>query len=74
MNTALQMIYDNYVSLNEFYDLLGREHTELGDELGWNLDSGLIEVDFTSKIADNGKPCIVISYSVAPRYDYSKLM
>ena len=69
-----QMIYDNYVSLNEFYDLLGREHTELGDELGWNLDSGLIEVDFTSKIADNGKPCIVISYNVAPRYDYSKLM
>lgn len=69
-----QMVYDNYVSLNEFYDLIGREQTSLGDQLGWNLDAGLIELDFDSKIADNGKPCIVISYNIAPRYDFSKLM
>lgn len=69
-----QMVYDQYVSLNEFYDKIGRPHTELGDELGWNLDYGLVDVDFSSMIADNGKPCIVITYNVAPRYDYSKLM
>lgn len=69
-----QMIYDQYVSLNEFYDELGLAHTELGDELGWNLDFGLVEVDFSSQIADDGTPCIVISYNVAPRYDYSKLI
>ena len=69
-----QMVYDNYVSLNEFYDKLGLDNTELGDELGWNLDHGLVEVDFSSQIADDGTPCIVVSYNVAPRYDYSKLM
>lgn len=69
-----QMVYDQYVSLNEFYDELGLEHTDLGNELGWNLDKGLVEVDFSSQIADDGTPCIVISYNVAPRYDFSKLM
>lgn len=68
-----RMIYDNYVSLNEFYDELDLDHTELGDELGWNLDTGLIDVDFSSQIAEDGTPCIVVSYRVAPRYDYSKL-
>lgn len=69
-----QMVYDQYVSLNEFYDELGLDHTDLGDDLGWNLDNGLLEVDFSSQIAEDGTPCIVISYNVAPRYDYSKLM
>lgn len=69
-----RMVYDQYVSLNEFYDELGLEHTDLGNELGWNLDKGLVDVDFSSQIADDGTPCIVISYNVAPRYDFSKLM
>lgn len=68
-----RMVYDVYVSLNEFYDELDLDHTIMGDDLGWNLDNGLIEVGFSSHIADNGTPCIVIDFHVAPRYDYSKL-
>lgn len=69
-----QMVYDQYVSLNEFYDELGLAHTELGDELGWNLDHGFVEIEFSSQLADDGTPCVVISYNIAPRYDYSKLI
>lgn len=69
-----RMIYDMYVPLNDFYDELELENTPMGDDLGWNLDNGLIEVDFTSRIADDGTPCIVINYHVAPRYDFAKLM
>ena len=67
-----RLVYDQYISLNDFYSELGLEHTELGDELGWNLDDGLLELDFSSQLTDDGTPCVVISYVVAPKYDYSK--
>ena len=60
------------ISLNEFYDELELERIDLGDELGWRVDKGLIEIDFTSKIADNGKPCIVLDYINAPYYGFDK--
>ena len=60
------------ISLNEFYDELELERIDLGDELGWRVDKGLIEIDFTSKIADNGKPCIVLDYINAPHYGFDK--
>ena len=60
------------ISLNEFYDELELERIDLGDELGWRVDKGLIEIDFTSKIADNGKPCIVLDYINAPYYGFNK--
>lgn len=68
-----RMILDMYVSVNEFYDELGLDHTSIGDDLGWNIDHGLIDIYFGSAIADDGTPCIVLDYQVAPRWDYSKL-
>lgn len=68
-----RMMSDMYVSLNEFYDELGLEHTEIGAELGWNIDRGLIDVNFSSQIADDGTPCIVVNYSIAPKYGFSDL-
>lgn len=65
------MLRDMYVSLNEFYDELGLSHTKLGDELGWNLDDGLIELEFSSQLAEDETPCLVISYTVSPNYNFS---
>jgi hypothetical protein len=67
-----QMLRNDYVSLNDFYDELNLGHTKLGDELGWRVDGGLIEVEFSSQIADDGRPCIVLNYTIAPRRDYYK--
>ena len=61
-----------YMSLNEFYDELGLESTEMGDDLGWSIDNGIIRLDYHAKIADNGEPCIVIDYANPPVYDYNK--
>ena len=69
-----RLLDDMYISLSEFYDELDLDHTSISDELGWKLDDGLIEVIFSSHISDDGKPCIVIDYRVAPRYDYSKFI
>ena len=63
-----------YISLNEFYEELGLSHTMIGDQLGWNIDKGLIELDFSSQIAEDGTPCLVIDYSIAPKYDFSRLV
>ena len=68
------MLNQMYVSLNDFYDELNLKHSGNGDELGWKLDDGFVEVDFSSQLSDDGRPCLVIEYMVAPRYDYSKLM
>ena len=68
-----RMLSEMYISLTEFYNEIGLEPTKISDDLGWNLDDGLIELDISSQITDDGRPCIVIDYLVAPRYDYSKL-
>lgn len=68
-----RMMYEMYISLNEFYDEVDLPHTRLGDQLGWNVDEGLIEFDFSSQIAEDGRPCLVVDYSVAPRYGYDRI-
>lgn len=60
-----------YVSLNDLYDELEQPHSEIGNELGWNIIDGLIEIDFSSHIDAEGVPCIVIDYVKRPRYGYS---
>lgn len=69
-----RMFNDMYISLNEFYDEIGLEHTLVGDQLGWNIDRGLIDLDFSSQIDEDGVPCVVIDYMVAPKYDFSRLI
>lgn len=64
---------ENYVSLNDFYDEIGIEHNGLGNQLGWNIDSGYIEPEYSSHLADDGTPCLSIGYLVEPRYDYTRL-
>lgn len=65
---------DDYISLNYLYDRLGLSNTSIGEDLGWNIDrDGYLEFNFGSHIADNGQPCIVLDYNVAPKYDYWKM-
>lgn len=67
------LLRDMYISLNEFYDEIGLSHTKLGDELGWNMDDGLLDINFSSQIAEDGTPCLVVDYAVVPKYNYYKL-
>jgi hypothetical protein len=66
-----RMIHDicGSASLNEFYDEIGLEHTDLGDILGWNTEH-LINLDITPGLTDNDKPCLVIGHYNAPKYEY----
>ena len=61
-----------YISLNEFYYEIGLNPIGIGDDLGWNIDRGYIELNFSSQLTDDGTPCLVIDYQVAPRYEYDR--
>lgn len=63
-----------YVSLNDFYDEIGLEHTELGDVLGWNSDMGLLDLHLSSHLASEGTPCLSVEFNKLPKYDYDKFM
>ncbi len=61
-----------YISLNEFYYEIGLNPISIGDDIGWNIDRGYIELNFSSQLTDDGNPCLVIDYQVAPRYEYNR--
>ena len=71
---------EDYASLNMFYDFLGLEHTRLGAELGWKIDSGTLQIEFDSTLASDksqgiapGTPCLVLDYNVAPKYEFDRM-
>lgn len=56
------------VTLNEFYDDIGLENIDLGNDNGWELRTtdNLLEIVFSSHINKFGEPCLVLSYEVGP--------
>lgn len=66
-----QLMDENYISLNDFYYELGLPCTKIGNELGWNSNDGLIDLTFNSQLTEDGRPCLVVDYCIAPRYNYS---
>lgn len=71
LNKEMLHAFSGYVSLNDFYDEIGLEHTSIGDDLGWNTNK-LIDISFSSQLNDNGEPSVVLDYAIAPHYDYYK--
>lgn len=67
------MTYYHYISLDDFYSEIGLESIKNGSRLGWNLDDGLIDLDFSACLTEDDEPCIYIDYSISPKYDFDKL-
>lgn len=61
-------------SITDSRESQGLSNTDMGDELGWNIDDGLLEISYGAMVANDGRPCITLEYHVAPRYDFAKLM
>lgn len=60
-----------YASLNDFYDEIGLPHVDIGDDLGWNIDDGKIQIIQSPHMSSDNRPCIAIHYNVAPRREYN---
>lgn len=65
-----QMRNDMYITLNEFYYEIGLDGIKIGDDLGWDIDHGYINLDFSSQLAKDGTPCLVVDHQIPPRYDF----
>ncbi len=64
---------DMFVSLSDFYDELDNERidsTILSDNIGWCIDDGLIELDFSEAVVNDGKPYIMMDFLRRPAYGY----
>lgn len=73
---SADLLVDMYVSLNDFYDLLGLKQVPLGDDFGWNmddLDRGQLDIEVTACLTDDKQPCLVVDYNIFPREDYRRL-
>ena len=70
LNRQMSTMSEPYISLNEFYMEIGLPPVDIGDSLGWNVDRGMIELRFSSQLANGRVPCLVVSYAVVPEYDY----
>lgn len=65
-----QMISEMYISLNDFYYEVGLPATPMGNDLGWNIDRGFIELAFSSQLSEDETPCLVVGYHVEPKYNF----
>lgn len=64
------MLSEMSISLNDWYAEIGLESVGMGDVVGWNIDWGLMELNFSSQLAENDVPCLVLDYQSMPRYDF----
>ena len=67
---SYQMMDDSSVTLNEVYNALDLSDTKMGDLIGWHIDDGTLKPEFSSQLADDGIPCLVLNYVTEPRYLY----
>ena len=70
MNKAL--LRDGYYSLNDFYETIDLPAVDLGNLLGWHCEATdqQVEINFTSKVTENGEPCLVIRFDILPEYEF----
>lgn len=63
-----ELLQEMWVSLNQFYDKIGLEGVKMGESLGWSADA-LIDIMFLGRLSEEGTPCVVIDYSLDPKFD-----
>lgn len=61
-----RLLQREWLGINEFYEELGLEGIELGDEMGWIATRELLHIRYSTKQAKEGEPCLVLGYSVSP--------
>lgn len=67
---AHDMLTSDFISVNDVYDVLGLEHTGLGDEMGWPSSDGLFHFECSSQLTENSTPCLVVGYFNPPTHEY----
>lgn len=67
-----QILSQDYASLTSFFDLLGLQATEYSEEVGWNTEN-MLEVNISTTMSEDGRPCISVSYQYSPIRKYFRV-
>jgi hypothetical protein len=59
-------------SLTSFFDDIGLPPTDYTEEVGWNTNN-IPEVQYSTTLTPDDKPCLAISFNNTPRPDYDQL-
>ena len=68
INKLNRDLMTQFVTLNDLYWELNLNYIELGYNMGWSIEHGLIDVTFSSQLTESGEPCLVLNYQVVPRF------
>jgi len=73
-NDINEMLIDGemYMSLNEFYHLVGLEDAVVGEQVGFAPENKM-SIEFNSALTPDGRPCLAISFRALPRQDYRSM-
>ena len=66
-----EIIHFDYCSLSHFFDEIGLRPTDYSDMVGWNVANRL-DIDFTTTMAEDNRPCLVIGFKKMPSLEYDK--
>lgn len=67
-----QVLSQNYCALTDFYNKIGLDGNSMSEELGWNLDL-MMEIDFSTVMSNDGRPCVSINFRKSPVRNYYRL-
>lgn len=62
-----------YISLNDFYDAIDLARIPIGNQIGWTVGKGMIDVYFSAQLTEDEEPCIVLGHLVPPEHGFDKL-
>lgn len=60
---------DVFMSVNEYYTLIGIDSIGAGDDLGWEPD-GMLRLKFGTVLTPEGVPCLSVSFEEPPHLPY----
>jgi len=64
-----RLLDSTWMSLNDLYYELGLDNITMGEELGWDIDKGMISMNFSSQLTTDNTPCLVMDFDVTPKYE-----
>lgn len=70
-NMHSEIYHHMYASLTSFFDDIGLPPTDYTEEVGWNSNN-VPEVQFSTTLTPDDKPCIAINFNNTPRPDYAQ--
>lgn len=65
-NANRLLFFEDKLSLNDLYEEIGIDGINIGNELGWDIDGGLIELDINSMVSNDNKPVLTIDFDPKP--------